>query len=662
MDQFFSEEDLIGALKSSGTGMWKLETCPGGHNRFWGDPLMNELAGVPDEIGPEDRFAIFFSRIYKDDMELFLEYSRTLDEKGRAEVVYRYNHPKRGVIYVRCGGDKVFVDTNTEVSMFMGFHQDVTNTYRVEQDSAAQVTMQAELFKTLSYKILAYSTDYSSKINLKTGEFYWMNTESGNLEKCPPYEEMVANVRSWVPDEYVEEFNEKSRIETVREKLADRDEYHFSVFVHRPMDGEFRRLSYSFYRIQGDEIISLFKDSTEEYEKEKQLADALLSAKQANAAKTVFLSNMSHDIRTPMNAIIGFSELAEKNIDDPVKAKDYLEKIKTSSKHLLSLINDVLDMSRIESGRMHINEEDNSLSEIFENLRTILQTDAKNKDIEFTIDYSEVENDKVVTDKLKMNQLLLNCVSNALKFTPEGGKVSVVAKQINASNTQCGYGEYVFTIKDNGIGMSEEFITKVFEPFSREENAAKQIQGTGLGMSICKSIVEMMQGTIEVESKLGEGTQFTIRLPLKLVCTEQEDEVQEEQTIDYKAMDGKRVLLAEDNEMNREIATAILEEVGIVVETAEDGSEAVEAIKNNTPGYYDLVLMDIQMPVMNGYEATRAIRSMDREDASKIKIVAMTANAFEEDRREAIASGMNGHLTKPIDIDRLFRTIENMVD
>ena len=396
-----------------------------------------------------------------------------------------------------------------------------------------------------------------------------------------------------------------------------------------------------------------------------ELQDALDLAKQANQAKTTFLNNMSHDIRTPMNAIIGFTTLASKYADDKERVKEYLEKIMQSSNHLLSLINDVLDMSRIESGKMTVEEKENNLKNIIDEIKNIIQANLDAKELNFEMDIANITNEDIYCDKLRLNQILLNLLSNAIKFTPNKGTITLKVTQ--KSTTKNGYGVYEFRVKDTGIGMSPEYLKEVFEPFTRERNSTVSgIQGTGLGMSIAKSFVDMMGGHISVKSKLNEGTEFIVTLKFKLQETNKVETtinnieiINEENDIEFK---GKRILLVEDNPMNREIATEYLQDFGFIVENAENGKEACDILEKSEAGYYDLVLMDIQMPVMNGYEATKAIRKFKNKEIANIPILAMTANAFEEDKRAALEAGMNGHLAKPVDINELKNILKKVLN
>ena len=394
-------------------------------------------------------------------------------------------------------------------------------------------------------------------------------------------------------------------------------------------------------------------------ESKDALSDALSAAEHANCAKTVFLNNMSHDIRTPMNAIIGFTALADSHIDNKEKVRDYLGKISVSSQHLLSLINDVLDMSRIESGKVLINVSEAHLTDVINDICTIVHANISSKQLNLNIDTNDIIHDDIFVDKLRLQQVLLNILSNAVKFTPTGGMISlkVIEKQPEDNKTAW----FEFRIKDNGIGMSEEFRNMIFDAFTREQTSTVSgIQGTGLGMAITKKIVDMMGGTISVNSEEGSGSEFIVYLPFRIVDKASEDDGTDKNkgdTVSIHDIKGKTVLIAEDNEMNQMIAKAILEEMGLTVDIAENGESAVRKIKEADAGYYSIVLMDIQMPVMDGYEAAKRIRSLDDNGKADIPIVAVTANAFDEDKKLALSAGMNGHLAKPYDIEQIRKTL-----
>lgn len=393
---------------------------------------------------------------------------------------------------------------------------------------------------------------------------------------------------------------------------------------------------------------------------QEQLKEALNMAQAANRAKTTFLNNMSHDIRTPMNAIIGFTNLAAGHIDDKAKVSDCLSKIDKSSSHLLSLINDVLDMSRIESGKMTVEEKQENLNDIVSALRDIIQADIQAKGHTLYVDTSGVSDNDIFCDRLRLNQVLLNILSNSIKYTPAGGTISLCISQRTVKSS--GYAIYEFRIKDNGMGMSQDYLKMIFEPFMRvKSTTVSGIQGTGLGMAITKALVDMMDGQITVSSELGKGTETVITFGFRLAADNAANSGSDNDDSTAIDISGTRILLVEDNELNREIATAILEEKGCIVTPAEDGSIAVSLIGSGKNGDYDLILMDIQMPVMNGYEATRQIRLLGTP-LSDIPIIAMTANAFEEDRKAALEAGMDEHIAKPINPDRLIHTIGRFLE
>ena len=377
----------------------------------------------------------------------------------------------------------------------------------------------------------------------------------------------------------------------------------------------------------------------------------------ANLAKREFLFNMSHDIRTPMNAIIGFTALAQTHIDDRGQVEDYLKKISVSSQHLLSLINDVLDMSRIESGKVTLEAKPVHLPELVRELRDIVQAVVSEKDLSLTLDTVGVKNEDVIADPLRLEQILINVLANAVKFTPDGGQISLWIVQKDTA--PAGDADFEFHIKDNGIGMSEEFQKHIFEQFARERTSTvSKIQGTGLGMAITKSLVDMMGGRITVKSEQGKGSEFTIFLRFPI------GEAKTEQTLPAakaSAFTGKKLLVVEDNELNLEIASTLLKEAGFEVDTAENGKIAVEKVEAASADRYDLILTDIQMPEMDGYEATRRIRALPDAKKAALPIVAMTANAFEDDRKNALHAGMNGHIAKPLDIQKLFQALSELL-
>lgn len=388
-----------------------------------------------------------------------------------------------------------------------------------------------------------------------------------------------------------------------------------------------------------------YKEALEK--KNHELEIAVQQEAAANRAKRDFLFNMSHDIRTPMNAIIGYTTLAETNLTQPAKVADYLRKISTASQHLLSLINDVLDMSRIESGRVVLEQKPVHLPTLVQDVQDIIQSNVTAKGLSFAVDLAGLRDEDVMADPLRLQRILLNILSNAVKFTPSGG--SITLRVVEKSGAPVRYGDYEFYVRDTGIGMSAEYQKHIFEQFSREETSTvSKTEGTGLGMPITKRLVEMMDGSIDLLSVQGQGTEFTVHLRLPLCGVPKQ-----ETPVADPEFAGMRLLVVEDNELNMEITTTVLEEAGFVVDQAVNGQAALEKIATAAPGQYALVLMDIQMPVMDGYEATRRIRALPDPEKAQIPIVAMTANAFAEDRENALAAGMNEHIAKPFDIHTL---------
>ena len=385
---------------------------------------------------------------------------------------------------------------------------------------------------------------------------------------------------------------------------------------------------------------------------------ALQAAEQASKAKTDFLFNMSHDIRTPMNAIIGFTNIAKKNIDDKESVSKCLDKVLISGDHLLTLINDVLDMSRIESGKVQITDEPANIEKDSEKLLAIVGELAENKSVHLEYEKKNIEHRYVSCDTLRLNQLLINILSNAVKYTPEGGTVKYTMEETECDGNTC---TFRFIVKDNGIGMSKDFLSHIYDEFERAEEAvAKGIEGTGLGMSIVKRLADMMEVKIGIESEQGKGTTVTCLKKFEL-CDRSQVAGEEEEVTDSGFLKGKNVLLVDDNELNREIATDMLEDMELTVETAANGQEAYEKVLTAEAHHFDFVFMDIQMPVLNGYEATRKIRAIEDKEKAGVLIIAMTANAFEEDRRNALESGMNDHLTKPINDKAIIRTLSKFM-
>ena len=378
----------------------------------------------------------------------------------------------------------------------------------------------------------------------------------------------------------------------------------------------------------------------------KQIEKVATEAQHANQAKTRFLFNMSHDIRTPMNAIIGYTQLLENNLDNKKQALDYISKLKSSSTILLSLINYILEMTQIESGKLDLKKEIGDLDDLVKNINVVVEPLIKEKKLHYSY-HLEIKHHHIICDKTKLREIVLNILSNAIKYTPEGGNVELLIQEISFENNKV---KYHFIIIDNGIGMKEDFLPHIFEEFAREKTSTEsKVSGVGLGLPIVKSLIDMMNGTIQVESKLNKGTKFTVELSFLTSLQVENVNERNTSTLDFS---GKHILLVEDNELNAEIGIELLNTFKVIIDLAKNGEECIKILEKMPEGYYDLILMDIQMPIMDGYEATKIIRSFNNKNA-QIPIIAMTANAFKEDRKHALQLGMNEHLAKPVDIEKL---------
>lgn len=513
---------------------------------------------------------------------------------------------------------------------------------------------------------------YISYIDPVSGEEVIERYESSFMDDVPGCAEMTGYMEriSAICDTVVHPDDRESfRLETSAEKLSrELHDNPVKYLTFRTIGrGETVYYQAKFVLVDVDgtaNVVIGYRSVDEETRRHLAYQDELNRAKEraeaANKAKSAFLFNMSHDIRTPMNAIIGFNNMALSHIDEKEVVMDSLKKVKLSSNRLLSLINDVLDMARIESGSVRCEFVATDIRQASSELMDIVKRSMQ-KPLTIEVDFSGIEHPFALADRLHTDRILTNVISNSIKYTPAGGKIHFRIRETPASREH--YHAYDFVVEDNGIGMSEEYLEHIFEEFSREKTSTVSgVQGTGLGMSITKRLVDLLGGTIRIESRLGEGTRTTIHLEMEDIDPGKVNESSAEKGIDEAALKGKKVLLVEDNELNREIAVDILTERGMLVDTAEDGDIAVEKMRNAGEGQYDLILMDVQMPRMNGYEATREIRALPDPFASGIPIIAMTANAFEEDKQNALEAGMNGHIAKPIDVPGLLRTLAEILN
>ncbi|MDE6016206.1 MAG: response regulator [Acetatifactor sp.] len=744
-----------------------------------------------------DGFNLIAGTVIKEDRKKLEESIRTLSKEGDSvSVEYRVRHKNGEILHVV--GNIKLMQENGEM-IYQRFLLDCTAQKLQEKKNERR---QMELLQALAIdynKICFFDLNTGLGFPLRNDGSTAHDSNSVFQDKISLEDSMSEYVNKYVHEDDREELLQACSVEFLKKELAEKNQYYLNYRVS--YEGEITYFQMKAVRAgtwdENRGVVLGFRNVDEETRNEMEqkslLETALLQANRASKAKSVFLSNMSHDIRTPMNAIVGFTNLAISHIDRKEQVEEYLKKIMSSGNHLLSLINDILDMSHIESGKIHLDEKPCSLPDILHGLRNILQADIHKKQLELHMDTVDVLDETIYCDKLRLNQVLLNLLSNSVKYTPAGGVVSMRITEKAGAPT--GYASYEFSIKDTGMGMSQEFLEHIFEPFEREQTATiSGIQGTGLGMAITKNIVDMMNGTISVKSEQGVGTEFTVLFTFRLDAEEKEaqeipelkdcralvvdddfntcdsvsymlgqlgmraewtlsgkeavlrthqavmrsddysvyivdwllpdmngvevtrrirketgqnvpvivltaydwsdieeeakeagvtafcskplflselrnclqsvlkaDEASEEKVVQQTKESRKgHILLAEDIDLNQEIATAILGDAGFTTEVAGNGQIAVDMVKNSEPGYYELVLMDVQMPVMNGYEATAAIRSLENEKLASIPIIAMTANAFEEDKQEALKCGMNGHIAKPIDIPKLLETLDSI--
>ena len=660
-------DEMHDILAASKIGTWRISLLNGRAPSMKADTLMMEILGIEGQnLTPEEIYNAWFLNVTPGALNTVLTCVENLKNGIRDEITYLWRHPVKGERYVCCGGNG---RKTADGFVLSGYHYDIDDIVREKQRSDDAIKEHAEVISSLS---TIYSTIF--RVELDTHKYEVLTSvelmgnvagTKGNFDDVkdsvletfiiPEMREQMAVFLDF--DTLAERLKATNTVATEYKNPAGRWFQARVIVKHRDASGIAR------------EVLYVARDFTDEKEKEldqqNQLAQALTAARQANKAKSVFLNSMSHDIRTPMNAIIGFTALAQAHIDSCTQVQDYLGKISTSSEHLLSLINDVLDMSRIESGAVKLDEKPTHIPDILQDLRTMIQGLVNSKNQNLYIDTQDVIHEDVITDKLRLNQVLINIVGNAVKFTPAGGDIIIrlIEKPCRIKDRIT----YEFSVRDTGIGMSEEFLEHIFDVFSREQSTTVSgVQGSGLGMAITKNIVDMMGGQIKVKSKEGEGSTFFVILDLRLAEEPVKSEHPEttdggqhkaEEKIKYD-YSGIKALLAEDNELNCEIATAILEETGMTVDSVNDGDAAVSAISEAPADRYDLVFMDIQMPRMDGYTATREIRKLSDDKKANIPIIAMTANAFEEDRQMAYRSGMNGHVIKPLNITDIAQAVD----
>lgn len=646
-------------LHESMTGLWIIELEDGRPPRMFADQTMMELLGLKEETTPEQCYDHWYGKIEKEYYPVVNACVEEMTRKGRAEVQYPWYHPKLGKIYVRCGG--VADQSYAHMIRLRGYHQNVTDTTVMRREKEKLEELNQEIIGSLYNLFFAVY-----RIDMEKGTICAIRIP-GDVHKLPrkefSYESFWEDYASQTfhPD-YLEEIKKELSIAHFRELIAEGNE-RYSVESLRKVEGEYHFISCNVY-LGGKKgwallaLQDLHEQKKKDEESKKALKEAYEMAQKANEAKSDFLSKMSHDIRTPLNAVLGMTELARLHMDDREKLVNALDKITSSSQLLLGLVNEVLDMSRIESGNYELQDGRFDLDCLIEELIGLIMPQAEARRQRIHLDKDGITHVKVIGDNSRINQIFMNIMSNACKYTPEGGDIYISVSELPSGNKEVG--RYRFVFRDTGIGMSEDFLRHIFEPFSRaNDSRISKISGTGLGMVITQNLVQMMGGEITVNSRLGEGSCFTVVIGLKLQTDEREEEI----LPDIREVDcsGARILLAEDNEINREIAAELLQMTGAAVDSARNGQEALDKFREAGEGYYQLIFMDIQMPVMNGYDCVKAIRDLDRPDAGSIPIIAMTANAFAENVIMSAQAGMNEHLAKPIKSSQLAEILQKWI-
>lgn len=572
-------------------------------------------------------------------------------KKGNAQFMGEYRRLLNGS-YRWMAVDAYFMKREGEADLALVTIQDIHERKKIEEQNEElqaiyRFTVQNE------YDCVAITDIQTQRCRMQPSERY--GGDGGFIEG----EERIINevfLDFFVGEEDKDRFQRETTLENILEYLAGGENVFYTYFKS-PEDkgGRHKEFTARFYNEEKTKLFTCVRDIEQRVYVENKSREALIEAFQtansANEAKSEFLSKMSHDIRTPMNAIIGMTEIAGRNLDNPKKVGECLSKINIANQHLMSLINEVLDMSSIESGKVDLAYREFNIFAFMDGVESIMSQQAEEKGLDFIVESKNIIHPQVMGDFVRLQKIAINIISNAIKYTHQGGRVRAVLEEIPSAHRE--YAGFYFTVEDNGIGMSKEFQEKLFEPFSRESTVVNRVEGTGLGLSIVKNIVQMMKGTITVKSRPGEGTVFSVTVYIKIADGEEMEKQAEEKKNYEHIFHGEKVMLVEDNDLNIEIAEEILKMLGVSPVVSCNGREAVEKYLKEDAGSYAMILMDIQMPVMDGYQAAQAIRNTGKADAKTIPIVAMTANAFAQDVNKAAECGMNGHVAKPIEIGKL---------
>lgn len=656
--------EIEDTLYNAGVGIWSIEIPDDGEPCMFADKTMNVLLGTSDKDTPQQRYKDWNSRIDKDYLENAMKSVDNMIKNGKSECTYVWYHPKFGKRYVRCGGvcDKSYQNG----FKIKGYHQDVTEIQLKEEKHKRMLKEQysvIDAFSSIYNVVWAYDIKKNTVSVINQDDELFKPAQQAEYNATRAIENVIEQC---VAEEYrdiMRKFYDLKRIALQLEKEKSVSEEFVDTIL-----GWCRITALPISKDENGKVLQILigiqkidEEKRKELESQTLLAKAYEEAKRANIAKTEFLARMSHDIRTPMNGILGMAKVAGKCIDDKEKVLNALAKINDAGRQLEMLINDVLDMSRLESGKTELTREKFDICELVTSGYESISTMAMESDVRTLGVHFDVKHKNVMGSPLHIQRISLNILSNAVKYNKKNGTVEL---WLNEIPIDINHSMYCFTVKDTGVGMSEEYIKHIFEPFSREHtDAGTNYQGTGLGMAITKELIELMNGIIDVESKLEEGSTFRFQIPFE-IC-ENEIEKNEDAQIEGKNIKGVKVLLVEDNELNMEIAKFLLEDAKAEVTTAYNGVEAVKKIKdscNAGSSRFNVVLMDIMMPEMDGLTASRAIREIGTDYTKNIPIIAMTANAFIEDVKKCFEAKMNAHISKPIDIDTMTNTIYRLLN
>lgn len=670
-------------------GMWRIHLFDGEQPKMFVNPKMAELLVIDGtNISPEQAYVEWFTRIKDTDVDEVKKYVKAITREGMAEVSYKWIHPVYGEQYIRCGGNSKKIDGKGYV--LTGYHRVVFDSVKEEIKNQEKIrrTLQTEVEtvqKRQEYRKLLVSS-HALRSSMWSVDFD-LNDNVTDIEITDEFkmilgydvdDDMSDFGESW--REYLHPDDKSYLIEKWDKILAecsDIDRQFECECRFRRKNGDYRWYSVAGKYVIGNDgrkhLIGVLNDIDEEKRLKIALADdveqlkktkeelekALSKAKKASKAKTDFLSRMSHDIRTPINGIKGMLIMAKEHADDKEKVIEELSKAQDAEETLELLVNDVLDMSRLEQGKVKLSNGVININKLFKENEQLYSSSFIEKDIKLVDHLDEIEHDDIYGSAIHIKRILLNIMTNCIKYNKKGGKIErwVTEEPIDKNHSM-----YTFVIEDTGIGMSNDFIKHIFEPFTREvDDAGTVYQGTGLGMTITKELVDLMGGTISVKSEKGIGSHFEIKIPFEFIENNVKEKSQRKKDKIDISLEGKKILLVEDNELNLEIAEFLLKDNGADVTTAMDGVQAVKTFESSDEGWFDVILMDIMMPYMDGFEATRKIRAMDRTDAAKVPILAMTASVLSDDIKKAKKAGINEHISKPIDIQRLLSVLSDFI-